>query len=92
MYCYYTHYHYHYHYHHYCSKKNKQIPKTKQNNIQDMINIRKSTTANSDTSGSGIGSVVIQNIYGLSVPLGNTNFFQETYRKCDMTMKKDYCP
>lgn len=36
--------------------------------------------------------VPVRNIYGLSVPLGNTNFFQETYRACRMSAMREVCP
>ena len=47
--------------------------------------------------GDGVGGsaekVSVQDIYGLQVPLGNTNFFAETYRSCTMyDQKVDVCP
>ena len=35
--------------------------------------------------------VAVRNIYGLSVPLGNTNFFQETYRACALSTHREVC-
>lgn len=38
--------------------------------------------------------VPVLNIYGLYVPLGNANFFEETYRTCNLNEYGDwaYCP
>ena len=70
-------------------ESNKLEPKAKHKPVPpaDMQSPMQMHKMRMDSSG-----VVVQNIYGLNVPLGNTNFLRETYRKCKLTHYTEVCP